>query len=111
MSLDYTVPKRVPKWVVGFADHLQHHAKVGDANVPQMALTWKQYEANFWPDFQARGKARGAKKPKEAADKDKPDGRQKRLRQKLKELRRIADDMGSDNMSQIVADLEALVGA
>ena len=109
MSLDYTIPKRVPKWVVGFADHLEKHAKVGDAAVPQMALTWKQYEASFWPDFQARGKVRGAKKPKE--DKDKPDGKQKRLRQKLKELRRIADDMGSDNMSQIVADLEALVNS
>lgn len=107
MNLDYSVPKRVPKWVVGFAEHLHTQAKLADPAVPQMALTWKQYEGTHWADFQARGKKRGEKKPKET-DTEK-DGRQKRLRQKLKELRRIADDMASEQMSQIVADLEALV--
>ena len=107
MSLDYAVPKRVPKWVIGFVEHLQHVGKVSDANVPQMALTWKQYETTHWPDFQARGKKRGEKKPKE--DKPEKDNKQRQLRQKLKELRRIADNMSSQEMAQIVADMEALV--
>jgi len=107
MSLDYAVPKRVPKWVIGFVDHLEHVAKLPDANVPQMALTWKQYEATHWADFQARGKKRGDKKPK--PEKEERDTKQKQLRQKLKELRRIADNMSSEEMAQIVADMEALV--
>jgi len=114
MSLDYSVPKRVPKWVIGFVGHLEHVARVADANVPQMALTWKQYETTNWADFQARGKKRGEKKPKgDKPEKDdnqrEKDDKQKQLRQKLKELRRIADNMASNEMAQIVADMEALV--
>lgn len=109
MSLDYTIPKRVPKWVVGFAEHLHTAGRVADPAVPQMALTWKQYEGTHWADFQARGKKRGDKKPKAKDGEGDQDGRRQRLRQKVRELRRIADDMASEHMSRVVSDLEALV--
>lgn len=59
-SLPYCVPKRTPKWVVGFADWLEERG-LDDPAIAQMRETWKRYHESHWDAFNQCGKKRKAR--------------------------------------------------
>jgi hypothetical protein len=63
--LPYTVPKRVPVWVLGFSKYLLNEVRVDDPDVVTLHDTWIRYEPNYWKQYHERGKPR---KPRKKAD-------------------------------------------
>jgi len=106
-QLEYSIPKNVPKWVEGFSKYLTAEG-LTDPKINDMATTWQTYQTSHWVNFQALGKKRGTKVIKEKKPKDET---KSRVRQRLKDLKLIADTMGSEEMNQIVKDLQLLLEA
>lgn len=64
--LPYTVPKRVPVWVLGFPAFLRQELGVTDPDIVTLHDTWIRYEGNHWPQYHARGKPRKPRKKPDA---------------------------------------------
>jgi hypothetical protein len=114
-ELPYAVPKNVPKWVAGFPDFLENSLHVGGSGPATLREAWRAMEEQYWANFHACGKKRSKadKKTKdsgdEAAEKVKKPRPQlsKRVREHLKQLERIAQEMGSPEMADTVAQLRS----
>lgn len=111
-ALPYAVPKNVPKWVQGFGEHLRASG-VMDPRVADMSSTWTTYQTSHWEAFQQRGKKPKPKGEKGTAEKAKRPKAKPRLtkevREKLRQLSRIAESMASREMSKVVEDLQDLL--
>lgn len=116
-ELPYSIPKNVPKWVMGFPEYLENSLHVGGTEPSTLRQTWKNLESQYWSDFQACGKKR-TKKNKNGGDSDDASSDKakeklgksgpklsKRVREHLKQLERIAQEMGSPEMANTVAQL------
>jgi len=120
VELPYSIPKNVPKWVLGFPEFLENSLRVGGTETTTLRQTWKSLEARHWSAYQACGKKR-AKKDKNGSNSDDADASSsgkakeklgkhgpklsKRVREHLKQLERIAQEMGSPEMANTVAQL------
>lgn len=114
-ELAYAVPKNEPKWVAGFFDFLENSLHVGGTTPATLREGWRSMATQYWPSFHACGKKRtkADKKSKDSGDEDgaKPKaGRpklSKRVKEHLKQLERIAQEMGSPEMADTVAQLRS----
>lgn len=108
------MPKNVPKWVEGFPDFLENNLRVPGSEPATLRTAWRTLEAQHWGSFHACGKKRvkGGKDKKDSGE-DSPDKKlkkakphlSKRVREHLKQLERIAQEMGSPEMVNTVAQL------
>lgn len=64
--LPYTVPKSVPKWVLGFPKYLRDEVRVDDPDVTQLHETWLRYETQYWTRYHERGKPRKPRAKRDA---------------------------------------------
>lgn len=59
-ELPFTIPKRVPKWVVEFPRWIRGTG-TNDPNLDILETTWTQYQGTHWESFQSFGKTRKRK--------------------------------------------------
>lgn len=64
--LPYTVPKSVPKWVLGFPKFLKDDLRVDEPQVAELHEHWLTYEARYWQLYHARGKPRKPRAKRDA---------------------------------------------
>lgn len=136
MPYSYCIPKRVPKWVMGFSDHLLAHGYT-DPNILVMQETWQQYQESDWENFAECGKPR--KQREKASDtaaqnldaqadgmeaehyhqqEEEPPVEQRpthisptlrsTLKMKLLEMKRIASKVNNQELNFLVDDFERL---
>lgn len=63
--LPFTVPKSVPRWVMGFPNYLRDELKLDEPEVEMVHTNWLRYEAQYWQMYHGRGKPR---KPRRKPD-------------------------------------------
>lgn len=120
-ELPYCVPKRVPKYVCGFAEFLLNIVREIDPNIPVMRDTWQLYERRQWENYHARGKKRKKREKKEVVGEgnvnDVPESEVPKvhpsvrtaLRRKMATLKRIADEIKSPEMNEILTDMNHII--
>lgn len=71
--LPFTVPKSVPRWVIGFPSFLRNELKVDDPDVITLHDGWLKFETRYWKLYHYRGKPRKPrKKPDATREEDTP---------------------------------------
>ena len=68
--LPFTVPKSVPRWVMGFPSFLKNELQVDDPDVATIHDGWLRFETMYWKLYHERGKPR---KPRKKAPEPEPD--------------------------------------
>jgi len=68
--LPFTVPKSVPRWVMGFPSFLKNELEVDDPDVVTVHDGWLRFETMYWKLYNERGKPR---KPRKKAPEPEPD--------------------------------------
>jgi hypothetical protein len=122
-TLPFCVPKCPPKYVLGFPDFLTDRLRKTDPNIGVMKRTWKDMAAQHWEDFRAVGKKRKTREkhvpihegnvtdiPETEPPKVHPAVRTA-IRRRIATLQRIADEMNSEEMREVLKDLRQLIAS
>jgi len=119
--LPHYIPAKVPPYMHAFTGFLVDEMKDLDPNVTIMGATLKDREAKCWANFQAAGRKRKKREKKmpstqegnvidalETAPKVHPSVRTA-LRRKMATLRRIADELNSAEMREVLLDMNQII--
>lgn len=118
-TLPFCVPKCVPKAVHEFPNFLTDVLHIPDPNIAVMKRTLKDMEAQHWDSYKAAGKKRKVReKPiHEGNVSDIPETRQPKvhptarsaIRRQIATLQRIADEMKSDEMREVLDEIRQII--
>jgi hypothetical protein len=64
-TLPFAVPKKVPRWVLGFPNFLKNELQVDDPDVITVHDSWLRFETQYWELYHKKGKPRQPRKKKD----------------------------------------------